>query len=285
MREYPTVYDENKVGEYPALANAGGGYVWDEVLEYRVWCHPEQGAKDLENGNDYYYAFSNYEEAYEYSISNKGTEEPIALILQKEYIDEPEAGQYIHMKEERITEWPVQFLSRPKRDENTLPNFFSPNAPVNRLDIIRGLKDGETFEHDDIFVSEINRELNRAIVIDGDQHTVWAYCMEMINDEQELLFDGFLCSRGTIVTESEEVQNYIKNGLQPPLMEEYKNEFSIHSAIINDDFKTKWDRNTIKVYINETLYLVMNMKDQISYSKSIIKEGPYGEPISKYENE
>jgi len=139
MKEYPNVYDENKVGDYPALAKAGGGYVWDEVLEYRVWCHPEKGAEDLENGNDYYYAFSNYEDASNFWKNNEGTEEPLALILQKEYINEPEQGKYIHMKEERITEWPVQFLSRPKRNENTLPNFFSPNAPKNKLEIIRGI--------------------------------------------------------------------------------------------------------------------------------------------------
>jgi len=108
-------------------------------LEYRVWCHPERGAKDLENGNDYYYAFSNYEDASNFWKNNEGTEEPLALILQKEYIDEPEQGKYIHMKEERITEWPVQFLSRPKRNENTLPNFFALNAPKNKLDIIRGI--------------------------------------------------------------------------------------------------------------------------------------------------
>ena len=41
---YPHVVDPAKVGEYPASVFAGGGYVWDEVLEYRVWCHPERGA-------------------------------------------------------------------------------------------------------------------------------------------------------------------------------------------------------------------------------------------------
>lgn len=29
-------------GHLSATAHAGGGYVWDEVLEYRVWCHPDQ---------------------------------------------------------------------------------------------------------------------------------------------------------------------------------------------------------------------------------------------------
>ena len=139
MNEYPKVLDEEMVGEYLALVKAGGGYVWDEVLEYRVWCHPEQGAEDIEEGDDYFYVFTDYIEALEFSKNNEGTEEPIALILQKEYIDEPEAGKYIHIKEERFSEWPVEFLSRPRRTENTIPDFLSPNAPPNKLDILRGL--------------------------------------------------------------------------------------------------------------------------------------------------
>ena len=68
-----------------------------------------------------------------------GAEAPLALILQEEYIDEPEPGKYIQVKEQRLTEWPVEFLRRPKRNEDTIPNFLSPNAPSNRLDILRGL--------------------------------------------------------------------------------------------------------------------------------------------------
>lgn len=59
----PSVLDPAKVGEYPASAKSGGGYVWDAVLEYRVWCHPEMGAPDLCEGNDYFYAFETYAEA------------------------------------------------------------------------------------------------------------------------------------------------------------------------------------------------------------------------------
>ena len=139
MKNYPAVFDEDMVGQYPPFAKAGGGYVWDEVLEYRVWCHPEDGAEDLENGDDYFYAFSSYEEAQSFAQNNLGTEEPLALILQREYIDEPETGKYIHVKEERVTEWPVEFLKRPRRNENTISDFLSPDAPPNKLDILRGL--------------------------------------------------------------------------------------------------------------------------------------------------
>jgi len=136
---YPAVLDPNLVGTYPAVAKSGGGYVWDEVLEYRVWCHPERRAPDEADGSDYYYPFASYEEAAEFSAITEGAEEPIALVLQREFIDESEPGQYVHVRKERITEWPVAFLSRPKRDEKTIPNFLAPDAPSNRLDILRGL--------------------------------------------------------------------------------------------------------------------------------------------------
>jgi hypothetical protein len=135
---YPAVLDPEKVGEYPATVKAGGGFVWDAVLEYRVWCHPELGAPDEADGSDYYYAFESFEEADAFHQNNVGTEEPLALVLQREYIDEPEPGQYVHVREERLTEWPVVFLSRPQRDEHTIPDFLAPDAPANRLEILRG---------------------------------------------------------------------------------------------------------------------------------------------------
>lgn len=136
---YPDALVPNLVGTYSPLAKAGGGYVWDDVLEYRVWCHPERGSPDLEEGSDYYYPFATYAEALEFSQCTKGVEAPLALIRQLEYIAEPNPGEYHHVKEERIAEWPVEFLRRPRRSPNTIPDFLSPNAPANRLDILRGL--------------------------------------------------------------------------------------------------------------------------------------------------
>jgi len=130
--DYPIVKDPNMVVEYSSLAKSCGGYVWDEVLEYRVWCHPD-------SGDDYYYAFEDCVSAIEFSQEESEAEYPLALVLQEEYIDEPEPGKYIHVKEERVTEWPIEFLSRPRGCENTIPDFISPDVPSNRLDIIRGL--------------------------------------------------------------------------------------------------------------------------------------------------
>lgn len=138
MKAYPPVQDPSKVGTYPGYSFAGGGYVWDEVLEYRVWCHPARGADDLGSGGDYFFAFPTYEAAESFSLSGRGRESPLALVLQREYINEPSPGVYLHVKTERITEWCPEFLQRPRRDERTLTDFFSPDAPANRMEILQG---------------------------------------------------------------------------------------------------------------------------------------------------
>ncbi len=130
---FPAVKDPSLVGSYPALAMAGGGYVWDAVLEYRVGCHPQDGE------DDYFLAFATYEDALEFSEATAGAEEPLALILQEEYIEESEPGVYVHRSEPRVTEWPPEFLSRPRRTSQTIPAFLATDAPKNRLDILRGL--------------------------------------------------------------------------------------------------------------------------------------------------
>lgn len=137
-RSYPDVLDPALVGTYPASAMSGGGYVWDAVLEYRVWCHPERGAVDLEDGSDYYYSFASFADALAFAEATEGAEKPLALIVQEEYIDEPTPGAYRHVKERRIAEWQVEFLSRPRRTPRTIPDFMAPDAPSNRLAIIRG---------------------------------------------------------------------------------------------------------------------------------------------------
>jgi len=93
QRRYPTAVKPERVGRYPALAKAGGGYVWDEVLEYRVWCHPELGADDVADGSDYFVAFATYPSALAYSKRTRGAEEPIALVRQRQWIDEPRPGR------------------------------------------------------------------------------------------------------------------------------------------------------------------------------------------------
>src|SRR5437588_4960814 len=124
--------DDTLVGTYPALVGAGGGFVRDAVLEYRVWCHPEKGAADIEGGDDYFRAFSTYEHALAFAESAEGAEAPIALVLQEEYIDEPEPCLLVHVKKPRMTEWPVHFLEEPQRTASTITDWLALGAGARR---------------------------------------------------------------------------------------------------------------------------------------------------------
>ncbi|HHI92610.1 MAG TPA: GCN5 family acetyltransferase [Gammaproteobacteria bacterium] len=129
MNQFPAAIDKNMVSEYPASSKSGGGYFYDDVLEYRVWCRPWQGAPDEFNGEIYYYAFGEYEDALAFSKNTDGSENPLVLVRQLEWIDEPEPGTYIHKEGERITEWLVDWLEGSKRSKNSIAKF------INNIDV------------------------------------------------------------------------------------------------------------------------------------------------------
>lgn len=130
MSKHPVAVDEAKVGEYPANAKSGGGYFYDDVLEYRVWCRPWKGAPDEFDGEIYYYAFATFEGALKFSEETNGSEYPLVLIRQKEWINEPEEGIYMPEKGERLSEWLVDWLEGSKSEEYTIAKFIEENGNV-----------------------------------------------------------------------------------------------------------------------------------------------------------
>jgi putative acetyltransferase len=50
---YPTAVKPSLVGKYPITSKSGAGYFYDDVLEYRVWLDPENGAERLNGRSDY----------------------------------------------------------------------------------------------------------------------------------------------------------------------------------------------------------------------------------------
>lgn len=137
---YPAAADPDRVGTYPARVSSGGGFVWDAVLEYRVWRAGGEAAGG--SADDEFAAFATYDEAATCARETPGADAPLALVLQEEYLDEPAPGRYVHVREPRITEWPVELLTRPRRTARTIPDFLAPDAPPNRLDILRGISQG-----------------------------------------------------------------------------------------------------------------------------------------------
>lgn len=130
---YPDSIDKDLVGTYPANTKSGGGYFYDCVLEYRVWCRPWKGAPDEFDGEIYYYAFHSFQEAKEFSDVTKGSEEPLVLVKQLEWINEPESGKYTHEVGERLTEWRVEWLEGGPRTDCSIPEFLASNGHVKML--------------------------------------------------------------------------------------------------------------------------------------------------------
>lgn len=122
---FPLVVKPELVGEYPTLAKSGGGYFFDEVLEYRVWMCPARGAKRLAGGDDYLFSFAEYENALGFSQTNQGAEAPLALIRQYEWINEPSPGEYEVKRGERIAEWRVAWLKGAKRTTSSISEFLA----------------------------------------------------------------------------------------------------------------------------------------------------------------
>ena len=60
----------------------------------------------------------------------KGAEELLALVRQIEYIDEPNPGDYRHVKEVRNTEWPCRVSPKPSTHGDD--NFSFPFAKWTR---------------------------------------------------------------------------------------------------------------------------------------------------------
>ena len=123
--EFPDAVDRSKVGEYPALVKSGGGFFYDDVLEYRVWVHPEAGGEPQHGDDDYFYAFASYADAAAFSTSTPGAEPPLVLVRQLEHVNEPEPGVYVHVIGERIAEWQVAWLKDKKRAEFTIRDFLA----------------------------------------------------------------------------------------------------------------------------------------------------------------
>lgn len=122
--KYPVATDPKKVGTYPALTKSGGGYFYDEVLEYRVWIHSPAG------GDDSFHAFATYEHAEQFARQTTGAEKPLVLVRQLEHINEPKGGVYEHIKGDRLTEWLPEWLEGSKRADDSIANFLRNPRPM-----------------------------------------------------------------------------------------------------------------------------------------------------------
>jgi len=122
---YPLAKNVRAVGHYAGLVKSGAGYFYDEVLEYRVWLHPENGAENLAGDKDYFASFAQFERALDYSKKHRGAEPPLVLVRQRESINEPTPGRFVWERHERVTEWRVPWLASSLRRPDSITKFLA----------------------------------------------------------------------------------------------------------------------------------------------------------------
>lgn len=127
-----------------------------------------------------------------------------------------------------------------------------------------------------IFLTKVNQSEAQTLVIEGDEHSVWAY---LLNSSQKVELDGFICSRGTLVESGDKVREFLDKGFQPPLVEALSNENSVQLEINEESIKIHWENGVIQVLVHSKQFLKMDIHKKISYSLAISKEGPYGTPL------
>lgn len=129
----------------------------------------------------------------------------------------------------------------------------------------------------DIYLTYYNEGDQRSLIIESDGHSIWAY---ILNSEKQLEFDGFLCSLGTVVNSSDDVKEFLSKGYQPPLQEQFMNDFSVQQNLKASDITITWVDNIVQILIHDILFLQLEIKYKRSLSKAIAMEGAYGLPLN-----
>lgn len=127
-------------------------------------------------------------------------------------------------------------------------------------------------------------EIGRTLVIEGDGFSVWAYLLQ--EDDENIDFSGFVCSLGTVVESDAEVERFLKEGNQPPLLQEYANEHSVVKDLSGDEIAVEvLDSNTLMVSVRAKEYLLIDVEEKQCYSIAVSQDGPYGYVLMSAEGE
>jgi len=128
-----------------------------------------------------------------------------------------------------------------------------------------------------IFIQHDSPLGTEKIIIEEDEKSIWAY---LVDNNGNLIQDGFLCSTGALVETKEQVKQAIDKGLAPPLLKNYQNDFSIQKNLTEADFRIDWvSENEISISIKGTPFLHIVKNKNISNSLAIGDDGPYGKRI------
>lgn len=133
----------------------------------------------------------------------------------------------------------------------------------------------EDKEEEFVLYESYNSELGKLVVIDNDEHSVWAFLMDA--ETQEIELDGFICALSQPFVSQSEVEKLLEDGFAPAITKEFASEFAYQPNALEKEFVAEWQEDGyLFIYLDGELVLVMDLDDEVSFSKSISENGPYG---------
>ena len=131
-----------------------------------------------------------------------------------------------------------------------------------------------------IFYSEQDEITKRYIVIEEDENSIWVYLT--IPNESQIDKDCFLGSRYEIKEDISNFKEYKKRQIPLPMTKAFSTEFSFFKEINEDDLTVNWFQNgNVLLTINGNPFLFFHHKAKRGFSKSIKKDGMYGNSWSE----
>lgn len=141
---------------------------------------------------------------------------------------------------------------------------------------IRGTKKDYEDVDDYIFLTSTDPDTQRTLIIEGNSHAVWAYMLSV--DKESIDFKGFLCNlvdRHLLPNRPSKNKDIIETFLPAYLL----NQYSCVKGLKRKDIKIIWGEEQVDIHIKNILYMVMNLRTKMCYSKAISKDSSYGSAL------
>ncbi len=150
------------------------------------------------------------------------------------------------------------------------------------LSVFDGLFSTRTKENsrkieNNLFLTYTNATTGRTLIIEEDLYSVWAYILCLTKEAIDL--EGFLCSVTDPKVSEKEVHCTAINKKKRPFPVSLANRYSYVKNLQKKDIQVDWQGECVHVHVRGDLYLIMNLKTKISYSKGLAKDCLYGKVL------
>lgn len=130
-----------------------------------------------------------------------------------------------------------------------------------------------------IHVKFENPNGNEYVIIEEDDYSIWSYVMDTETDT--IIFSGFICAIQPPVADTTDLIHFMEEGIAPPLLESYANEYSIVLDAHAEDFQVLWSEDAADIFMGPVFYARLNVKHKLHFVVSIAEDGIYGYSLER----